>query len=266
MNTNGVTEQWDNAKEAISILDGQVPYALAPGNHDYGLTHAASDRESSFFNSSTDTPPYFGTGTPYATQSSIGGFYIEPDTTVKTDSSWHTFSASGEDFIVIALEFGPRDEVVAWAETVIAAHPDHHAILITHAYMYDDGTRYDWATKGTDQGWSPYSYNLASLAGGVNDGEELWQKLVKKYDNFIMTISGHMANYCVLTSTGDGGNSVHQMMCDYTDESQGGNGYLRICTFKSDKETVEVKTYSPVLDQYYLGALHEFNLQLSPSL
>ncbi|KKL52512.1 hypothetical protein LCGC14_2284750, partial [marine sediment metagenome] len=129
-------------------------------------------------------------------------------------------------------------------------------------------TRHDWATKGSSQLWNPHSYGTSSLAGGTNDGQELWDKLVKKYPNFIMTLNGHVLNdgAALLTSTGDHGNEVHQMLCNYQMLPEGGQGYLRIYTFKTDKETVEVKTYSPVLDQYYLGAQQEFNLQLSPSL
>lgn len=266
------TAQWNNAKTAISILDGVVPYALAPGNHDYGPNGNGSVRESYFFNDADNAVPYFGVGTPYTTQPNIGGFYTEPDSTVRTDNSSHTFSALGEDFLVIALEFGPRDAVVEWAETIVVAHPDHYVILITHAYMYYDDTRYDWATKGASQSWNPHSYGVASLPGGVNDGEELWQKLVKKYDNFIMTINGHVLNdgAARLTSTGDHGNKVHQILNNYqsgvTGSIEGGQGYLRIFTFKPDKKTVEVKTYSPVLDQYKTDSQHEFVLELSPGL
>lgn len=178
---NNIT-QWNVAKDAFSTLDGVVPYALAPGNHDYGTNGRADNRTTLFLNSSIHIPPYFGLGTPYATQSSIGGFYIEPDSTVRTDNSWHTFKASGEDFLIIALEYGPRDPVVAWAESIVASHPHHHAILVTHAYLYHDETRYDWATKGYSQDYNPHDpqYGVASLPGGVNDGEELWQKMVKK--------------------------------------------------------------------------------------
>ncbi len=268
-NNNNTTE-FNNAKTALSTLDGVVPYALASGNHDYGPGGNASARDTLFINSSTDTPSYFGTGTAYATQPTIGGFYsAEPG---QTDNSWHTFNAAGEDFLIIALEWGPRDAVVDWAETVVAAHPNHHAILITHAYMYSDETRYDWATKGASQSWNPHAYGTGSLAGGTNDGEELWQKLVKKYPNFIMTLNGHVLNdgAARLTSIGDHGNSVHQMLCNYqtgvTGSVEGGQGYLRIYTFKPDKETVDVKTYSPVLGQYKTDAQQEFTLTLSPAL
>jgi hypothetical protein len=266
--------QWNNAKAAISVLDGVVPYAMAPGNHDYGPGGWCATRDTLFLNDAGNTTPYFGVSTPYATQKSVGGFFSEADGTVRTDNSWHTFSGLGEDFLVIALEFGPRNEVVEWAGSVVASHPEHNVILITHAYMYFDETRYDWANKGSSQSWNPHSspYLVALLPGGVNDGEELWQKLVKKHDNFIMTINGHVLNdgAARLTSTGDNGNKVHQVLANYQGgvkgSLEGGQGFLRIFTFKPDKKTVEVKTYSPVLDEYKTDSQHQFDLELSPGL
>ena len=38
------TTQWTNARAALTMLDGVVPYAFVPGNHDYGSTGVASDR------------------------------------------------------------------------------------------------------------------------------------------------------------------------------------------------------------------------------
>lgn len=258
------TAQWNNAKAALSILDGVVPYALAPGNHDYGSNGSANSRDTFFLNASDNLFPYFGTGTPYASQSNIGGFYTETDGTVRTDNSWHTFEGAGKDFLVIALEFGPRDPVVDWAKTIVEAHPNHYAILITHAYMYSDETRYDWAAKSTSQSWNPHAYSVAALPGGVNDGQELWQKMVKRYHNFIMTINGHVLNdgAARLTSIGDNGNDVHQILANYQHGPEGGQEYLRIFKFKIDKNIIEVKTYSPVLDNYKTDSQNEFTLQL----
>ena len=33
---NNIIEQWDNALRSMNRLNGTVPYAIAPGNHDYG--------------------------------------------------------------------------------------------------------------------------------------------------------------------------------------------------------------------------------------
>ena len=49
------------------------------------------------------------------------------------ENSYHLFSAGGRDWIVLALEWGPRDETVAWANEVLQKYPKRKAILITHA-------------------------------------------------------------------------------------------------------------------------------------
>ena len=69
VNVPTATQQWVNARAALDTLNGNVPYAIAPGNHDYGTAGTANNRQSLFHQ-----PNYFGPGTPYATQPSIGGF------------------------------------------------------------------------------------------------------------------------------------------------------------------------------------------------
>jgi len=56
---NNNIEQFDNAKEALGKLDGVVPYAIAPGNHDYGDNGNARDRNTLFLNGSGATPAHF---------------------------------------------------------------------------------------------------------------------------------------------------------------------------------------------------------------
>ena len=156
VNVAADTAQWTNSRTALDKLNGFVPYAFAPGNHDYG--GQGNDR-TTLFDNGVAGQNYYGVGTPYAAQPSIGGFYAS-DGPGKTDNSWHTFSANGENWLVLALEWGPRDAVVQWADQVVSAHPDYNAILVTHAYMYNDDTIYDWATKGSSQSWNPHSYGI----------------------------------------------------------------------------------------------------------
>jgi hypothetical protein len=254
---NNVVAQWNNARTSLGILDaGGMKYALAPGNHDYGPNGSTSDRTTYFHNLE-----YFGPGSPYAAQSSIGGFFEAG----KTDNSWHTFSAGGNDWLVLALEFGPRNEVVTWADQVVTAHPNHKTMLVTHAYMYYDDTIYDWGVKGANQSWNPHSYGVANLPGGVNDGQELWDKLVKKHDNFSFTFNGHVLGDGTgyRATLGDNGNVVHQILANYQFNTQGGQGDMRLLEFLPDNETVIVRTYSPVLDRYNQAADQEFVLNLN---
>jgi hypothetical protein len=251
---NSVT-QWNNAFASMNILNGVVPYAIAPGNHDYGPGGNGATRDSLF-----NTNGYFGPTSFYGQQDSIGGFY-EPS---KTDNSWHTFNAGGKDWLVVAIEWGPRDEVVAWANQVVADHPDHNAMLVTHAYMYNDETIYDWNTKGSSQSWNPHAYGLDNVST-VNDGQELWDKLVSQHDNFRMTFNGHVLGDGTGFRSTEGvhGNPVHQMLANYQFKAEGGMGDMRVLEFKADGETVEVRTYSPVLDRLDTTYDQQFTLNLN---
>ncbi len=256
VNVPTATQQWINARAAMDRLNGNVPYAIAPGNHDYGTAGTANNRTSLFHE-----PHNFGPGSPYATQPSIGGFYEAG----KTDNSWHTFDVGDNDWLVLALEFGPRDEVVQWANGVVEAHPDHLAILVTHAYMYFDDTIYDWATKGSSQQWNPHSYGVANQPGGVNDGQELWDELVKLHENFRFVFNGHVLGDGTgrRSTVGDNGNVVHQILANYQINTEGGQGDMRLLEFKPDGETVVVRTYSPSLDRYDTAFDQEFTLNMN---
>jgi hypothetical protein len=207
-------------------------------------------------------PGYFGPGSFYSNQPSIGGFFEAG----KTDNTYHTFSAGGSDWLVLALEWGPRDEVVAWANEVVEDHPNHNAMLVTHAYMYYDETIYDWAAKGASQRWNPHSYPYATngTAGSINDGQQLWDKLVSKHDNFRFVFNGHVLEDGTgyRSTLGDDGNVVHQMLANYQMKTQGGMGDMRLLEFKADGQTVEVRTYSPVLDRYDTAYDQQFTLDM----
>ena len=180
---SNTTTQWDRVRSALRTLDGQIPYVLVSGNNDY-----SGSRTSSQFNSITR----FGPETRYDFQTTLSGYYpAEPNSRLNT---YHTFSVDGQDFLVLALEFGPRDAVVDWAKSVVDAHPDHRAILLTHAYMYGGGNWFDHSVDPEDpQGrtydeildetfgrtrstGNPHSYSW--ISSDCNDGRELWDKLV----------------------------------------------------------------------------------------
>jgi len=61
------------------------------------------------------------------------------------------------------------------------------------------------------------------------------------------------------------GNVVHQMLANYQMLHEGGDGWLRLIEILPDGETVQVKTYSPVLDQYNTDPQHQFQLRLQPA-
>ncbi len=233
--------EWNSASFSMGILDNIVPYSFSVGNHDYD-----KKRNSSAFNAT------FPVG-KYETMPTFGGVFE----TGKLDNSYHLFSAGGLDFLVLSLEFGPRNEVLDWANAIISSQPSRRIIILTHAYLSGDGTR---LRRG--DAFNPHFY---TLSGSVNDGEEIWRALIKKHPNIDFVFCGHVRGihgagcaHAYRTDSGDYGNTVHQMVANYQDCHNGGSGYLRIITFDPAARSASVKTYSPCLNTYLTDPDNDF--------
>jgi hypothetical protein len=243
-------DQWAVARKAMHTLDGVVPYSLLPGNHDLGPGGNAATRD-------TMLNEYF-VAADIRKQPGFGGLLDEK----RLENGYYTFKGGEREFLVLALEWGPREEVVQWADEIVGKHPQHAVVLTTHAYMFNDDTRYDWAKYGKKQTWNPHEYATSKLPGGVNDGQQLWEKLVSKHKNFVLTLNGHVLGdgQARLTSTTDHGNQVHQVLANYQMIKEGGEGYLRLVEFLPDGETLQFKSYSPSRDAYKTDEQNQFVL------
>ena len=245
---NNTPAEWQHAIDAFSIIDNVVPYAIVPGNHDYGTAGNAADR-------TTLMNDYFSYQRISAWPT-FGGAYE----TGKLDNTYHLFSVGKRDFILLALEWGPRDEVIAWANQLMNNNSDRYGILVTHAYLNNDDLRYDYTDTAHPQDFDPHFY----ATPGVNDGEELWQKLVRKH-SFIMVLNGHVLGDGTgyLASTTDTGITCHQMLSNYQFRNLGGEDYMRLLEFQPDGTTVRVSSYSPLYDSYLTDADQSYSLTLN---
>ncbi|HEY0707434.1 MAG TPA: metallophosphoesterase, partial [Polyangia bacterium] len=238
--------QWERAVQSMQQLDGVVPYAIVGGNHDYGPGGTARTRD-------TLMNQYFPFAQTAALPSFGGAFEVG-----KLDNTYHYVSVGGRDYIALMLEWGPRDEVIAWANQIMEQNQDRYGILVTHAYMYSDSRRYDH--RDPSQLWNPHIYGTP---GTVNDGEELWEKLVRRH-RFVMVLNGHVLNDGTgyLASVTDRGNICHQMLSNYQFRALGGEGYLRLLEFLADGKTVRVYTYSPLYDSFLTEVDQNFSFTL----
>jgi len=229
---NDLASQWTNASHSLHMLDGIVPYVVSAGNHDYCCDGWPTDRAKTMING------YFPVS-GFADRPSFKGTF-ETD---RIENSVHLFDVPGGagQWLVLALEWGPRDAVLAWADGLAKQYADTPAMVVTHAYLYDDDTRYDHVARPRQQ-WNPHSYPV-----GDNDGEEMWQKLVLGNSNIKFVLSGHVLNSGVgrLTSTRPDGTVVHQILANYQNYEGGGDAYLRVLRFLPDAHMVHVQTFSP---------------------
>jgi hypothetical protein len=247
-----VKAQWDVASTALHALDGEVPYLMVPGNHDL-----RADRSSLM-------PEYFAADLldlyDWDAQSR------EPD---RLDNAYAIVEVAGRRWLFIGLEFAPRDAAVDWAAQVLREHAELPAVLFTHAYLDGDGRRYD-RSFAPHQKYHPDDYGMTPEQG-VNDGQDLWNKLIEPHENVRLTLSGHAipdgtAHVAAERSTGT---RVHQLLANYQQcdlcpcaQVEGGGGYLRMLRFAEDGKSIGVTTYSPHFDRSLRDEENEFVLDL----
>ncbi len=188
---NNYESQWESAKAGYEPLKGVVPYVFVSGNHDI-----ATGRNVTNFNK------YF----PYADwEPYMDGFFEEG----KIDNMYTiTEDANGNKYMLLALEFMPRDAVLDWANEVVEANPDCKVIVSTHGYQdynYTSKQNY-YITGGYD----------SLLGTDKNAGDQVWEKFASKHDNIISVVCGHVYHEDVhaTTNTGDNGNTVHEIIAN----------------------------------------------------
>ncbi len=214
-------EEWDNARRSFDLIEGALPYAVCVGNHDEidDAEHAMFD--ATFPLEAVSTEPWFG------------GSYREGS----LDSAWFTFFGGGVPWLVLTLSYGPDDDELAWADGVLTDHPDHRAIVLTHAYLGPDGSL-------------------------TTPGIRIWNAL-QHHPGLSFTFNGHYidAEAAYLASAGEAGNTVHQLFFNMQDRPLGGTGLLRIMRFDPAAGSVDVRTYTPWTDWYEEAVEHQFLLE-----
>lgn len=217
---NNSSAEWTVASENIFRLNGVIPHSAIRGNHD-GI--------SSYNNIFVNNAAYM---------SQFDGFFADGDAT----STYRAITVGEVDYLMVTLDYGASDAVLAWASDVIESYPDHKVIVTTHAYLYRDGTTLDEGDV------CPPKTN-----GGYNNGDHIWDKLISQHENIFLVISGHdpSAKVVVAQSTGVHGNLVTQMLVDPQGvDTATPTGMVTMLYFKADG-SIEVETYSTIQELYY---------------
>lgn len=154
--------------------------------------------------------------------------------------SYQTFKALGGDYVVVNLEYCPTADGIAWANNVLSTNGDKKAIVVTHSHLDPHGGR------------RPHGCET----------QYIWDDLIAPNSNVFLVLSGHVHAESRRTDIVNG-RRVHQLMADYQDEPNGGDGWLRILEFYPDEGRIRVRTYSPYLQEYQHDSDSEFTLDLN---
>ena len=107
-----------------------------------------------------------------------------------SENGWRTFAAGGVDWLVLNLELWPRTSVITWAKNVVATHPDHNVIVLTHSFLEGSG-----------------EVSTSNGGYGANSPATLWAAL-DDYPNVVMTFSGHVGQVANTSLTARDGHKV----------------------------------------------------------
>lgn len=265
--------EWKNANKFISKLNGKIPYVLTRGNHDdwddfnrnlhNGFYETTVDgmMNSGNINLSDPNQPGVVKTTSDGKVSYVTGEGDTPEGgTVKGDltNSYRYFSIQGTDYLIMTLDFAPSSKVLEWADKVISSHPNHRVIIITHAYMYRDGTTLDAGDCYPPSYYKGYT--------DAQNGDDMWKKCFSKHKNVMMVLSGHdpWQHIAYRQDKGVNGNVVTQMLIDpqYMDRYIGSTAMVAMLYFSNDGNTVTVRYYSVEKDCYG-SSKSQFTLDLN---
>ena len=117
----------------------------------------------------------------------------------------------------------------------MAEHPDLPIILTTHQMLnpkaqFGKGT----AASGPDR----------------QTPAHVWEQLIDPSPQIFLVICGHYHGEAYITKKTKADQPVHLVLQDYQDGPNGGDGWLRIFTFRPEQNKIDVQTYSPSLKEY----------------
>lgn len=202
--------EWQNSDAAFAKLPDGMHILTVAGNHDQMPVY---DKSTPFLDHRADTD--FDPAHKFDEQ----GF-----------TYYSTFTAGGVPIIVFALSYDYEVAAADWINETLATYSDHYAILCLHSYLFQGG----------------YS----------SVGQRLVEKVVKASPNVRLVLCGHErgTEYIpeALDDDRDGkpDRTVHQMLMNVQDDPQNGLGMMRIIRLDPNTDTLEVITYSPVLNRY----------------
>ena len=247
-------QQWEAVSRAFARLDGKVPYLAATGNHDYTTDDMGRKRW-------TQYADYFTPERNHLVQRSLvqNGRNQDGEPTLE-NAALELKGLNGHDYLFMNLEYGPRDEVLAWAKQVVSLpqYAEHQVIVTTHDYLNakDQHTREKSGVSLAGAGLAErYSLNVdgaisarkQTLEDG-NSGTQVFEKLIRPSRNIGMVLSGHISGDGYRVDDNQAGKPVHQMLFDAQSigGGNGGDGWLRLLEFSPDGRTVKVRTFSPL--------------------
>jgi hypothetical protein len=238
---NVTPAQFTRAKDGLSPLNGKIPYSLTVGNHDTaavciggsacpGADAKVTVRDTTAFNNAFTESMF----------TDLRGEYESG----KVDNSYSTFTAGGQNWMVLNLELWQRQGAIDWAKSVVASHANYNVIVATHSYLEPDGS-------------------ISQSAGGygATSPQHLFDTLIKVYPNIKIVVSGHVGGGASRVDTGTNGNKILSLLQCYHSRT---TNPVRLLKISVSKGTVKNWVYAPYTNETLAGETTTAGLDFTP--
>lgn len=239
--------QWGRTSTGLKVLDDAgVPNVVVPGNHDFNTKTGAFAEYDQYF-----PPARYANSSWTPSTASYGGYMGQnlfgPDPVDRKNmNNFALFSAAGRDFLMLNLEWEAPQYAVDWATKVLAAYPERIAVVSTHSFLGLNGLR-----------------STPERTGGTS-ADKMWTNFISQECSIKLVLSGHQHNgdegEASRSDLNRCGQPVQQILTDYQDRPNGGDGWLRYYTFDPAASSMTARTYSPKLGTFENDADSSFTV------
>jgi hypothetical protein len=249
---NGLPE-WDNAEIALQVLDSiGIPWGVSAGNHD--VTPGGGDASGyipQFFEQRYGESHW--AGRPWFVGCSPSGM-----------SNAQMITAGGREWLWIHIECDTAPRELAWAQGILDVNRDKAAVMTTHRWL-QDAEDYTAGVPIVPSGRYPdiwYTFEDLHVPDGLHT-DDAWKWFLRQNPSIFMLNCGHFHEQYRQTSTNVKGLPIFEVLADYQDDPNGGNGWLRIMQFDVDSDQINFDSYSPTLDQFRTEDEGRFTLNVN---
>ncbi len=216
INDDANLTEWANANESMSILlNNDVPYCWDAGNHDYDSSCWVGNQFTAFNPQAMQSKPYW-----------VSDDFEGMNTAVH-------FDVNGWDCLIINIAYHANDSVLAWANNLLNAYPQSHAIVATHAFINQQCNYDSWALN-------------------------FKKTVLDTHSNVFLTLNGHY-HPAAGNRTEVGGR--YELLYNQQDsKNETGADSARILTFNTDKGTIDAQTYNQLTNQFLQDPTDNFTL------
>lgn len=217
--SDDILSEWPYFDLAIKRISDSIPFISAIGDHDYSWNKALiEDRNDTHFSSHVRFP--------LVTDRIEAAFEKNRMENIVVRNEIH-----GVRYDFLVLEFGPRKEVVEWANEWVSSHPDVKYILVNHEYLEQGGGRRVKGLKCVSR--------LRNTT--YTTPEELWNNLIKCNDNILCVLCGHVGGlYAVTVEQNDLGREVFQIEHNIQGPNYRYDNWLMLWKFPKDEDDAVV--------------------------